>query len=44
MAEGEQQVEKMEETQTEGKPVRNVLISMDGSKHAIYAFECKYVV
>lgn len=28
-----------EQAQAEGK--RNVLIAMDGSKHAVYAFECE---
>lgn len=27
-------------TSTDGK--RNIMIAMDGSKHAIYAFECKF--
>lgn len=29
-------------TSTDGK--RSIMIAMDGSKHAIYAFECKFDV
>ena len=37
------EVKMAEEQKASGTGGRNVLIAMDGSKHALYAFECEFL-